>query len=806
MWWQPEFVEIISWNDYGESHHIGPLRDNAMAAFDIGEAPFNYALQHDGWRDILPFAIDMYKNNVSTITKEGVVVWHRLSPAADCSPDNTTVNTASQLQIEFSPGAILQDAVFFTALLAEGNNEFNIKIGGIVAGTILYNEPESGAGLYMGYAEFNGLSGVVDLQISRGGQTVVTFSGSKEIASICANGYSNFNAFVESAWSENSVSVQVPSLSDTVCISGTGSGEFEMLCDYTCGHGYCPRGACVCSAFGKQPTLPEWTGVIGYPIGDDSFGGLCGFACGLGYCPKEHCSTVEVAITPPIVSPFTPSACTGGSGIGDWNDICTFTCAHGFCPIALCTCEETGVLDIFELTETANAVSLGGDDFGLCNFACNRGQCPIEVCLDDDNEDQYGWGPDYNATDDSYYDLSDPLNLIYCDATSKPTTLDDLLSATDSQSISSQCWSRWTLSILLETLGNLQNEYNTSVQGFDDKFGYYVQWVKDSVGPALTDFMDVGAGNGNAFFDCRWTAGGTGKATVPCTQISLLNGAAESWDLEYTLTDSDGFYAAVASQLGIEKDWIAFGDWEGPTDCVIVQGPVQNIPRAIGPGGSGGGSSCVKVTHRKTNVPIAASDIVVTNPKTVIEAAMPNITALTTVAMALYFELAIGVNEANASDTITALSTPVFMLQNAVDSMNNIKKIGAEVEEEDKKNLILEILGIVLMVVPIIGEGGGALFDGIANVARIAALIGDIGNVALSAYDIVEDPSSAPFAIMGLLLGGVGKSYKSDEEVLGEAAAARRGLSDADLAQFGDAFVKSDSDVQSILKACIKGE
>ncbi|KAF7914001.1 uncharacterized protein EAF01_000407 [Botrytis porri] len=113
--------------------------------------------------------------------------------------------------------------------------------------------------------------------------------------------------------------------------------------------------------------------------------------------------------------------------------------------------------------------------------------------------------------------------------------------------IPSQCWSRWTLSILLETLGNLQYGYNISVKGFDDKFGYYAQWVKDSVGPALSDFMDVGTGQCNAFFDCRWIAGGTGTATVPCTQISSLNSASESWNLEYTLTDSNGFYVAVAS-------------------------------------------------------------------------------------------------------------------------------------------------------------------------------------------------------------------------------------------------------------------
>ncbi|KAI3118779.1 CAZyme family GH71 [Penicillium roqueforti] len=36
---QPEFVEIISWNDYGESHYIGPLYDYAMEAFTIRKAP-----------------------------------------------------------------------------------------------------------------------------------------------------------------------------------------------------------------------------------------------------------------------------------------------------------------------------------------------------------------------------------------------------------------------------------------------------------------------------------------------------------------------------------------------------------------------------------------------------------------------------------------------------------------------------------------------------------------------------------------------------------------------------------------------
>jgi Glycosyl hydrolase family 71 len=89
---QPALVEIISWNDYGESHYIGPLYDKAMTAFSVGKAPYNYAagMPHDGWRMFLPFLIDTYKNGIATITKEGLTGWYRTSPGAACGTGGTT--------------------------------------------------------------------------------------------------------------------------------------------------------------------------------------------------------------------------------------------------------------------------------------------------------------------------------------------------------------------------------------------------------------------------------------------------------------------------------------------------------------------------------------------------------------------------------------------------------------------------------------------------------------------------------------------------------------------------------------------
>jgi hypothetical protein len=71
LYLQPEWVEIISRNDYGESHYISPLHENAMAAFEIGNAPYNYvmAYMHEGWQDFLPYVIDLYKTGTATITQ-----------------------------------------------------------------------------------------------------------------------------------------------------------------------------------------------------------------------------------------------------------------------------------------------------------------------------------------------------------------------------------------------------------------------------------------------------------------------------------------------------------------------------------------------------------------------------------------------------------------------------------------------------------------------------------------------------------------------------------------------------------------
>jgi hypothetical protein len=129
---QSEFIQIISWNDYGESHYIGPLDDKQYAAFTTGRAPYNYVLNkpHNGWRELLPYFITLWKTGTASITQEGVVSWYRQHPKDACSNGGTTGNTASQLQVEVAPSVMVQDEIYFAAPLGSAAT-VSVTIGGV---------------------------------------------------------------------------------------------------------------------------------------------------------------------------------------------------------------------------------------------------------------------------------------------------------------------------------------------------------------------------------------------------------------------------------------------------------------------------------------------------------------------------------------------------------------------------------------------------------------------------------------------------------------------------------------------------
>lgn len=402
---KPPFVQIISWNDYGESHYIGPLRDYAMEAFEIGRAPYNYAtdMPHDSWRLFLPFLIDTYKYGTATIDKEGLTVWHRLQPASACSSGGTSGNTAGQLQLEFYPTEVVQDHIFFSALLSAPAT-ITVRIGGVTKRGSWTWQPGGGIGIYHGSVPFGSSLGDVVVTLERDGTQIAQVRGSS-ISTDCVQGLTNWNAWVGSAsGNENVKATPEMSMFDQKCINGTGTNNFAGLCEFACMYGYCPLGACYCEQQGEPRTVPNATGPMGYPREglDASYSGLCAFDCRHNYCPEEACATVPAPLTTPTVSNFLPPTCVSGTGEGNLAGLCSFACNLGHCPISACTCTAQGALHTLpEPTGDIGVAAPGLDETiytDLCAFTCMYGYCPEGACVkagDSGQGDQSGSGDVY---------------------------------------------------------------------------------------------------------------------------------------------------------------------------------------------------------------------------------------------------------------------------------------------------------------------------------------------------------------------------------------------------------------------------
>ncbi|KAH2954577.1 hypothetical protein KXV49_000475 [Aspergillus fumigatus] len=198
---RPEFAEIISWNDYGESHYIGPLHEGGYELFRTGKAPFNYAenMPHDGWRTLLPFIIGTYKRGHAEVKQESLVAWYRTTPGSACGTGGTSANTQSHAQIEFSPLEVVADRIFYSALLTEYATP-EVIIGSTTQKGTWRNLPASGRGIYHGSAPFNGAKGDVEVTLWREGNRILTLKG-KGISGSCYNGVQNWNAWVGSTQS-----------------------------------------------------------------------------------------------------------------------------------------------------------------------------------------------------------------------------------------------------------------------------------------------------------------------------------------------------------------------------------------------------------------------------------------------------------------------------------------------------------------------------------------------------------------------------------------------------------------------------
>ncbi len=153
--------------------------------------------------------------------------------------------------------------------------------------------------------------------------------------------------------------------------------------------------------------------------------------------------------------------------------------------------------------------------------------------------------------------------------------------------------------------------------------------------------------------------------------------------MTYTLKNESGFYAELESTYGINRTWVTFKDIGGPQRTIGHCRPDE----------------CSSGTdYRYKNKPQAADSSLINpaNPKDVVTAAMPSIEGVMDNILATWLEMSLGGYNGSMQDVPDTFSLPVFMIQQAVNSMETVKNLGEQQAKRDKIGLILEILGIVL--------------------------------------------------------------------------------------------------------------
>ncbi|KAJ5335893.1 CAZyme family GH71 [Penicillium brevicompactum] len=191
---KPRFIEIVTWNDYGECHYIGPLKSPHT---DDGASKWVNDMPHDGWLDISKPYIAAFKAGDSSptnyISSDELVYWYRPTPrGVDCDSTDTCMVAANNGSGNYFIGRpdgwqSMADSVFVVSLLTA---PATVKVNS--GGNIYSWEAPAGASsqeVPMGV-------GSQSFELIRGGQTILSGTSLKEIISGCVCGLYNFNAYV----------------------------------------------------------------------------------------------------------------------------------------------------------------------------------------------------------------------------------------------------------------------------------------------------------------------------------------------------------------------------------------------------------------------------------------------------------------------------------------------------------------------------------------------------------------------------------------------------------------------------------
>ena len=187
---QPAIIQLLTWNDYAESHYIGPLPPPGANAIAAG---VNYVDNHphEGWLADVPYFIANYKSTTAPTTEERITIWYRLNPSTSGGTGNTLCNAPDRSMAQLPPAQGSQDRIFINVMASAAG-----QVVADVNGHVSLNANVA-VGMNHFSIPFDGWPGVPTVELMRGSSMVKSVQGARIEAP--ADGIVNWNAYVASS-------------------------------------------------------------------------------------------------------------------------------------------------------------------------------------------------------------------------------------------------------------------------------------------------------------------------------------------------------------------------------------------------------------------------------------------------------------------------------------------------------------------------------------------------------------------------------------------------------------------------------